>query len=168
MNTQAKGCHEWLPGSETFSTVADRVGLRSRRPQVRILPGAPHFLVNRHSPDQRDSTQTHATTGERLPAWLPGRPRFWPGLLYRLSDTLGALRDVPGVFVRSLRRSWRQWHGTPPAPLTSLQDAAPDLLAACRDVLRVLEDPRCTFSMPHTLALVRAAVAKAEGRAGSP
>lgn len=72
---------------------------------------------------------------------------------------LGAYLDFPVVFVRSLARSWRQWFVKP-----ELQQAAPDLLAACRDVVRVLDDPRCTFTMPHTMQLVRAAIAKAEMR----
>lgn len=69
----------------------------------------------------------------------------------------------PVVFAQSLARSWRAWwRGIDDA--LKLREAAPDLLAACRDVVRVLDDPRCTFAMPHTMQLVRAAIRKAEER----
>lgn len=42
--------------------------------------------------------------------------------------------------------------------------AAPDLLEACRETLRVLEDPRSTTAMPHTARMLKAAIAKAEGK----
>jgi hypothetical protein len=69
----------------------------------------------------------------------------------------------PMVFAQSLARSWRAWW-RPVDTSRPLREAAPDLLAACRDVVRVLDDPRCTFAMPHTMQLVRAAIRKAEGR----